>query len=222
MKEITIVTLFPDIFTGPFNQSILKRAQNRNLIHISLVNLRDYATDSYKTVDGKPYGGGQGMVLRVDVVDRCLTDLLEKSQIPRNLTRILITDPRGEVYSQSKASQYLEYDRIIIICGHYEGADERIIGLVDEQVSVGEYILTGGEIPAMIITDSITRLIPGVLKNLDATRDESFSEAGTLEYPQYTEPREYQGKSVPDVLIGGNHKLIAEWKTDHLKHRIRK
>jgi tRNA (guanine37-N1)-methyltransferase len=213
----TLISLFPEMFNGPFDQSIIKRAQNSQLVTINIVNLRDFANDSYRTVDGKPYGGGQGMILRVDIIDRCLNHILNSTNIPRNLTRILITDPRGHTYNQKVAKSYTRYHHLIILCGHYEGFDERVLTFVDEQISIGEFILTGGEIPAMAIVDSVVRLIPKVLKNPESIKDESYNDGVHLEYPQYTEPRDYFGEKVPEILLTGHHKNINSWKLNHKK-----
>ena len=201
--HISILTLFPDMFRGPFDQSIIKRAIDKNQIMISYINIRDFAADTYKTVDGHPYGGGVGMILRVDVVDRAL------KSIPKGYTILL--DAGGETYTQSKAKNLSTMDHLILICGHYEGVDQRIRSLVDEEISIGDYVLTGGEIPTMVLTDSIVRLIPGVLAKPEATIHESHTEA-FLEYPQFTEPQTYNGQTVPPVLLSGNHQKIDEWR----------
>lgn len=197
------------MFRGPFDQSILKRAVDKNQLTISYVNIRDFASDKYKTVDGHPYGGGIGMILRVDVVDRALKSI-EKGHT-------ILLDAAGQPYKQAEAKKLSTFDHLILICGHYEGVDERIRTLVDEELSIGDYVLTGGEIPAMIVVDSIVRLIPGVLAKPDATLHESFTEP-QLEYPQYTEPQIYNGHAVPPVLLSGNHKKIDDWnKSEALK-----
>ncbi|MBI3577588.1 tRNA (guanosine(37)-N1)-methyltransferase TrmD [Candidatus Gottesmanbacteria bacterium] len=201
--KFSILTLFPEMFIGPFDSSIVKRAKEKGLVTIDFVNIRDFATDTYKSVDDHPYGGGGGMVLRVDIVDAALKKLKGKK---------VLLDPRGERYSQKKAREYSKLDHLILICGHYEGVDERVKSLVDESISIGDYVLTGGEIPAMVIIDSVTRLIPGVLKKEEATRSESFTQTGVLEYPQYTRPEVYKGMNVPDILLSGDHKKIAEWR----------
>lgn len=207
--HISILTLFPDMFTGPFDQSIIKRSIDKKLITIDYINIRNFATDNYKTVDGHPYGGGVGMILRVDVVDRALQSIPKGHKI--------LLDAGGTPYTQQKAKELSKIDHLILICGHYEGVDERIRSLVDEEISIGDYVLTGGEIPAMVLTDSIARLIPGVLGKPEATVHESFSEP-LLEYPQYTEPQTYNGRAVPPVLLSGNHQKIADWrKNESLK-----
>ncbi len=212
--RFSLITLFPEMFYEALETSIIGRAAKKKLITIEFIQLRDYALDSYKTVDGKPYGGGSGMILRVDVIDRALTKILRSSRIARSQTRIILTDPRGARLVQKTLSALATYTHIIIIAGHYEGVDERAGNLVDEKISLGDFILTGGEIPSMAIIDGVARLIPGVIRENAAT-DESFSEKQMHEYPQYTEPREYQGMKVPEVLLSGNHKKIEEWKKDN-------
>ncbi len=211
--RISILTLFPDMFVGPFDASIVKRAKEKKLVELSFHNIRDFASDSYKTVDDKPYGGGAGMVMRVDVVDRALA-YVRNSYSPKK-TRTVLLDPQGSPYTQKTAQRLSQIEHLILVCGHYEGIDARIRALVDEELSIGDYVLTGGEIPAMVVVDSIVRLLPGVLKKTEATLVESFS--GTpplLEFPQYTRPAEYKGKSVPTVLLSGNHQDIARWRDE--------
>ncbi len=212
---ISILTLFPDMFAGPFNNSIIKRAKEKGIVDISFVNIRDFATDKYKTVDDHPYGGGVGMILRVDVVDRALQNIKDKQN-----SRIILLDPQGTPYTQAKAKNLSIFDHLIFICGHYEGVDERIRSLVDEEISIGDYVLTGGEIPAMVVVDSVVRLLPGTLTKPHATVDESFS-APLLEYPQYTRPETYKGMKVPDILLSGDHKKIKTWRKQEAHTRTR-
>jgi tRNA (guanine37-N1)-methyltransferase len=220
--KISILTLFPEMFRGPFAVSMIKRAQLKNLVDLSIVNIRDFATDKHKSVDDKPYGGGVGMIMRVDVVDRAITATLSQSQIPRSATAIILTDPKGNQFTQAKAKTYSQtISHLLIVCGHYEGCDARLDRLVDEKISVGPYVLTGGEIPAMIVVDSVVRLIPGVLTQPAATTVESFSDPDILEYPQYTRPETYQGQTVPEILLSGNHAEIEKWQKTHVSH-IRK
>lgn len=210
--HISILTLFPDMFDGPFDQSIIKRAIDKKLMSIEYINIRNFATDKYKTVDGHPYGGGVGMLLRVDVVDRAL------QSVGKGHTVLL--DAGGTPYTQRKAKELSSIDHLILICGHYEGVDERVRQLADEEISIGDYVLTGGEIPAMVLVDSVARLIPGVLTKPEATVHESFTEA-LLEYPQYTEPQTYKGQGVPQVLLSGNHKMIDVWRSDEAIKRTK-
>ncbi len=208
------------MFSGPFDESIVKRAQDKHLIDIHLVDIRAFAEDTYKSVDDHPYGGGQGMILRVDVIDRAL------QHVTRNALgvnkRIVLLDPQGTPYAQTKAQQLSRLDHLILLCGHYEGVDERVRDLVDEEISVGDYVLTGGEIPAMVVVDSVVRLVPGVLASEAASKDESFSgPSGILEYPQYTRPPSYKSMNVPQVLLSGDHQKIAAWREHQAKAKTK-
>jgi len=217
--KIDILTLFPEMFKGPFDESIVKRAQNKNLVEIKIHNLRNWTKDKRKTVDDRPFGGGAGMIMRVDIIDRALCDL--KDQRPKTKGKVILLTPQGKVFSQKTARRLAKEKHLIFICGHYEGVDERVREhLVDEEISIGDYVLTGGELPAMIITDTIVRLIPGVLEKSEATKNESFSirklensKIGKLlEYSQYTRPTNFKGWKVPEILLSGNHQKIAEWR----------
>lgn len=212
---ITILTLFPEMFTGPFDLSIIARAVKQKKVILDLVNIRDFAEGKYKSVDDHPYGGGAGMIMRVDVIDRAIKSI--KSYISNVKSKTILLDPRGKTYNQACAQKFSQLNHLVLICGHYEGVDERVGKLVDETVSIGDYVLTGGEIPAMVIIDSVARLIPGVLKNPLATKNESFS-GDFLEYPQYTKPVFYNQVKVPNVLLSGNHKAIAKWRREHSKN----
>ncbi len=221
-----ILTLFPEMFSGPFDQSIIKRARDSSLVTINLHNLRDWAIDKRGTVDDRPYGGGVGMILRVEPIYRALTRITNLPPISSDREKlggqkIILLDPRGKKFSQSVARGFSELEHIILVCGHYEGVDERVKEhLVDETISIGNYVLTGGEIPAMVIVDAVSRLIPGVLEKPEATSIESFSTMNDepsstnnyLEYPQYTRPEEFNGWKVPEVLLSGNHKEIEKWR----------
>lgn len=210
IMHITLLTLFPDMFTSPFASSIIARAQKNNLVTIKTVNIRDFAEGSYKTVDDHPYGGGVGMVMKVDVADRAIH--FAKNLYPDTRPYVILLDPRGTPYKQQKTKDLSTKGHLIFFCAHYEGIDERIRTLVDEQISIGDYILTGGEIPAMVLVDSIVRLIPGVLGKPESPIDESFSDPNMLEYPQYTNPQYYKNMGIPPVLLSGNHKEIEEWR----------
>jgi len=210
--KIDILTLFPKLFESVFSESLIDRAQNKKIAAITIHNLRDWSIDKYKTVDDKPFGGGPGMVMKVDVVDRALQSL------PAGY-KILLT-PQGQVFNQKIAQKLSSYKNLILICGHYEGYDERIRELIDEEISIGDYVLTGGEIPAMVIVDTIVRLLPGVVGKAASLTEESFS-AGQLEYPQYTRPENYQGKTVPPVLLSGNHKKIKQWRQAEAEKRTK-
>lgn len=202
-----IITLFPEMFAGPFDFSIVKRAREKKLVEINLHDLRKYAIDERGSVDDRPYGGGTGMILRIEPIYKALQKIKSK--------KVILLDARGKTFSQSKAREYSKLDQITLICGHYEGVDERIKEhLVDESISVGDYILTGGEIPAMTIIDTVTRLIPGVLEKPEATEIESFSQKNYKEFPQYTRPETFNGWPVPKILLSGNHAEIKNWRSN--------
>lgn len=208
--KISVLTLFPEMFQGPFDHSIIKRARQKQKIDIELVNIRDFGIGRHKIVDDKPFGGGVGMVLRVDVIEKALQSV--KNRTGEN-THTILLDARGQTFSQKKAKTLSKLDHLILIAGHYEGVDERVKKyLVDESISIGNYVLTGGEIPAMVIIDCVVRLIPSVLVKPQAILYESFSDTGYLEHPQYTRPRIYKNWPVPDILISGNHSAIEDWK----------
>ena len=203
---IDILTLFPEMFEGFINASIIKRAIEKEIIRVNLINFRDYSPLNNKQVDDTPYGGGAGMILRCEPIFECL------DSIDTEDAYIILLSPEGTKYKQDVAKRLKEHKHLIIICGHYEGFDERIKTRVDEVISIGDYILTGGEIPAMAITDSIARLLPDVITKASLD-DESFND-NLLDYPTYTKPAEYRGLKVPDVLISGNHKLINEYRKE--------
>lgn len=214
--KISILTLFPEMFTGPFEQSIIKRAQSKNIVKIEYVNIRDFGEGNHKVVDDTPYGGGIGMVLKVDVLHKAIEktkssyDTQTKEEKVKRL--VVLTSASGKPYVQKSAVTYSKIDHLIILCGHYEGVDERILAYVDEEISIGDFVLTGGEIPAMIIVDSVVRLLKGTITE-GAAEDESFSvDSNRLEYPHYTKPRIYDGHEVPEILLNGNHQKISEWR----------
>ena len=203
--KIDILTLFPEMFEGFINTSIIKRAIDAKNIEVNLINFRDYSPLNNKQVDDTPYGGGAGMILRCEPIFLCLDD------IKKDDAYVVLLSPEGTKYNQSVAKRIKnEVKHLIIICGHYEGFDERIKALVDEVISIGDFILTGGEIPAMALVDSVARLIPGVISNASLD-DESFND-NLLDYPTYTKPQEYRGMKVPDILLSGNHKKIDEYR----------
>ncbi len=207
--RIDILTLFPKMFSGPFDESIVKRAQEKGLVDIKIHDLRGYGEGERKTVDDRPYGGGVGMILRVDIIDRAISDLKKDSKS----TKVVLLDATGNKFTQGVAKELSRTKHIILIAGHYEGFDHRVQEqLVDEVISIGDYILTGGELPAMVVTDAIVRLIPSVLEKPGAIELESFSEGNMLEFPQYTRPEKYKGWKVPEVLLSGNHKEIEKWR----------
>ena len=237
--KIDILTLFPEMFKGPFSISIIKRAQDRSLVEIKVHNLRDWAEDKHKTVDDRPFGGGVGMILKIDVIDRAVYDLkysnnlkgkTQESSKDKTITKtkVILLDAGGKKFTQKEAVKISIFDHLIIICGHYEGVDFRVhTNIADETYSIGDYIMTGGEIPAMVLTDSVVRLIPGVLDKSDATKNESFQKSKylniqMLEHPQYTRPEKYFGWNVPKVLMSGNHKEIEKWKQQEALAKTKK
>ncbi len=209
--KIDILSLFPEMFTNILNESIIKRAVDKSLVEINIINFRDFSKFNNHQVDDTPYGGGSGMVLMCEPIFDCIESIKTKDSY------IILMTPDGSTYNQGIAKKLVLKKHLIIICGHYEGFDERIRSLVDEEISIGDYILTGGEIPAMAITDSIVRLIPGVI-TIDSLDSESFND-NLLDYPVYTKPREYKGMSVPEVLLSGNHEKIALWRNAERKKR---
>ncbi|MFH1062089.1 MAG: tRNA (guanosine(37)-N1)-methyltransferase TrmD [Candidatus Omnitrophota bacterium] len=205
--QIDVLTLFPEMFPGILNESILKRAQENKKARISVYNMRDWTHDARKTVDDKPYGGGPGMVIKPEPVYEACDDLCKKN------SHVILLTPQGERFNQSIAKELSNQKRILLICGHYEGFDERIRKIADREISIGDYVLTGGEIPAMVVIDAVIRLIPGVLGEEASLDDESFND-GLLEYPHYTRPRVYRNIKVPQVLLSGDHKKIAKWRCE--------
>lgn len=209
VMKIDILTLFPEMFTGPFDASIIKRAESKDIIKVEVHDLRKWGEGERRNVDDRPYGGGVGMILRVDIIDNALKDLRTKS------SKVILLDATGERYTQQKAVELAKCDHLILIAGHYEGVDHRVHeDLVDEVISIGDYVLTGGEIPAMVLVDSVIRLIPGVLGKDESSQIESHKEPGYLEYPQYTRPEDYKGHKVPKILLSGNHKEIQSWRDE--------
>lgn len=208
-KEIDIITLFPEMFKGVFGDSIIKRAIDRKILEIRLTQLRDFAFDKHKQVDDSPFGGGSGMVLKPEPMFRAVRSVLQNSTATSR--RIIIADPAGKTFNQAKAKELSQVDWLIIICGHYEGFDARIYTLADELISIGDYVLTGGEIPAMAIVDAVARMLPDVLGAADSAETDSFFD-NMLSYPQYTRPRNFEGMEVPEVLLSGNHAEIAKWR----------
>jgi tRNA (guanine37-N1)-methyltransferase len=203
--KIDILTLFPDMFLSPFNESIIKRARERELVTININNIRDFALDRHMQVDDYPYGGGAGMVMKPDVLSRAIDAVSQED------CHIIYMSPRGKYLTQSKAAELAQVKNLVILCGHYEGIDERVLNRVEEEISIGDYVLTGGEIPAMVLVDAVVRLIPGVLGDDESSVDESFSD-GLLEYPQYTRPAEFEEQTVPEVLLSGHHENIRLWR----------
>ncbi|MFH1093195.1 MAG: tRNA (guanosine(37)-N1)-methyltransferase TrmD [Candidatus Omnitrophota bacterium] len=209
--RIDVLTLFPEMFKCVLGESILKRAQEKKKAQIFIYNLRDWTHDARRTVDDKPYGGGPGMVIKPEPVFEACDELCKEN------THVILLTPQGKKYNQKLAKKILKYEHVLLICGHYEGFDERVHSLADEEISIGDYVLTGGEIPAMVIIDTVVRLIPGVLGEVCSLDDESFND-GLLEYAQYTRPAIYRKMEVPEILLSGDHKRIEKWrKTESLK-----
>ena len=209
--RIDMVTLFPEMFAGPFGDSITKRAVENGILDIHITNFRDFSFDKHKHVDDSPFGGGAGMVLKPEPMYRAVRDVLARTPEFAENRRVLIMDPSGPVFTQEKAKELAKYDQLVFICGHYEGFDARIYPLADEAISIGDFVLTGGELPAMVITDAVSRMLPGVLGDEDSAPTDSFYD-GLLEFPQYTRPREFEGMAVPEILLSGDHAKIREWR----------
>jgi len=218
--QFDILTIFPDIFNSYFQESILKRAQKQKIIRIKVYDLRKWAKNKHRTVDDTPYGGGAGMVLKIEPIFKAIQSI--KSVKSKVKTRIILFSAKGKQFNQADARRLAKYERIIMICGRYEGVDERVAEhLVDEEISIGQYVLTGGEIPAMVLVDSISRLIPGVLGNKDSLKEESYNKIlnsqfsilnSNFEYPHYTKPENFQKWKVPKVLLSGHHTEIEKWR----------
>ena len=215
--DIKIFSLFPEMFTGPLTESLLGKAREKGILNIDIINFREYATNKYMHVDDTPYGGGAGMLLMPEPIVNALEDHIPNS----SKTPIILVSPQGKVFSQEDANRLAQYDSLAFVCGHYEGFDERIRDYVTEEYSIGDYVLTGGELPTMVMIDSISRLIPGVIKEKASFEDDSFYN-GLLEYPQYTKPRVFNGKEVPEVLLSGHHKNIARWQKKEALRRTLK
>jgi tRNA (guanine37-N1)-methyltransferase len=223
-----IITIFPEIFNSYFNESIIARAQKKGLIKIKIYNLRDWTNDKHKTVDDTPYGGGAGMVMKADIIYKAIKHITHNTQhaTPKTKEKIILFSAKGKTWNQALAKKYSKLNDIIMICGRYEGVDERVVKFIDEEISIGDYVLTGGEIPAMILVDSIARLLPDVLGNADSLKEESFNSKilnQILEFPHYTRPEvlEIEGKKyrVPKVLLSGNHAEIEKWRKGKMKKK---
>ena len=213
--QLDIVTLFPAMFKGPFDESMIKKAVDKELVKINIVDLRDYAEDKHRQVDDYPYGGGKGMVLKPEPIFKCIEDLVSNFH---GSSRVILLTPQGEVLTQGKVMDLSTCEHLVLLCGHYEGVDERVREcLVDEELSIGDYVLTGGELPAMVVADAVVRLLPGLLDE-EAINEESFTD-GMLEYPQYTRPADFRGYQVPEVLLSGNHALIKQWRKEQSEKR---
>ena len=211
-----IMTLFPALVSGVLSESIIGRAAKAGIIDVRAYNIRDYSKDKHRRVDDTPYGGGKGMLMSPVPIYDCYTDVINPEKNPCERRRVIYMSAQGAVLTQAKAKELSEnYDNLIILCGHYEGVDQRIIDeIVDEEISIGDYVLTGGEIPACILVDAVSRLLPGVLSDAECYENESFSDATLLEYPQYTRPYDFRGRTGPDVLLSGHHAKIEKWREE--------
>ena len=210
--EIAILTLFPNMFAGPFSESMVKRAQERGLLSIHLHNIRDYTHDKHHMADDTPFGGGQGMVMKPEPVSEAVeAALVEVSSVEGQRTPVILLTPQGRPFTQAIAQVLSKHPALVFICGHYEGVDARAEALATDSISIGDYVLTGGELPAMVIVDAVARLLPGVLGDDMSAVDDSFA-TGLLEGPAYTRPAEYRGESVPDVLLSGDHGAVGKWR----------
>ena len=211
--KIDVLTLFPAMFAGPLDESIIKRARDAGRLDLTIHQLRDYTHDRHKTVDDRPFGGGPGMLLKPEPIFEAVESLM------REKTRVVLMSPSGRKFDQAIARELAQQKHLLIVTGHYEGFDERIReGLADDELSIGDYVLTNGALPAMVVIDTVTRLLPGVLGDDASSTEESFSH-GLLEYPQWTRPAEFRGMKVPDVLVSGNHAEIAKWRAEQAKKR---
>ena len=205
MMKIDIITIFPEMFKGPLDISLIKRAKERGIVEIDIHNLRDYTDDKHRSVDDYPYGGGAGMVMKPEPIFKAVRALKKEG------SEVILLTPQGEVYNQKIAEELSKKAHLIFICGRYEGVDERVRNIVTREISIGDYILSGGELPALVIIDSVIRLLPGVVGDPGSLKEESF-QGGLLEYPQYTHPRNFEGMEVPEVLLSGNHEKIRRWR----------
>ena len=206
--KIDVLTLFPAMFAGPLDESIIKRARQKGLLDLKIHDLRDWTHDRHRTVDDRPFGGGPGMLLKPEPLFEAVESL------KRETTRVILFSPSGRKFDQNVARELAQQEDLLLITGHYEGFDERVReALVDDELSIGDYVLTNGALPAMVVVDAVTRLLPGVLGDDESSHDESFS-AGLLEYPQYTRPADFRGMKVPEVLLSGNHAEIAKWRRE--------
>lgn len=222
--QFHFLTLFPEIFPPVLSSSLMGKAQAKGLVQCQVTDVRDFATDKHQKADDTPYGGGEGMVMKADVLyaawDHAMKSAMAKEQPARTAT--IFMSPQGKTLTQALAKDLAQFDRLIFVCGHYEGIDERFIErCVDHEISIGDYVLTGGELPALVVADTISRLVSGVVGNADSVSKDSF-ENGLLKYPQYTKPREFEGLTVPDILLSGDHKKIAQWRQAQMEERTKK
>jgi len=217
--KIYVISAFPGLFEGPLSESIVRRALDKKKVEIHLIDLRDYSEDKHRSVDDYPYGGGPGMILKPEPFFNAMRALKQEHAVKAR--RVILLSPQGEPYSQKLANELAQEDELVFLCGHYKGVDERVRqGLVTEEISIGDYVLTGGELAAMVVIDSVVRLIPGVISDLDSARSDSF-ENGLLDCAYYTRPEEYAGMKVPEVLLSGNHAEIKKWRQNQALQRTK-
>ena len=210
--RIDVLTIFPKMFDSVLDESIIKRARGKGVVEINIIDLRLFSTDKHRKVDDKPFGGGPGMVMNAEPFFEAVNYIRKKTKDSRLKTRTILLSPKGRRFNHGLAKKLSKYEHMVLLCGHYEGIDERVTShLADEELSIGDFVLTGGELPAMVIIDSVVRLLPGALGDDDSSKNESFSE-NLLEYPHYTRPADYKGMKVPDVLLSGDHEKIKEWR----------
>ena len=210
--KVDVLTLFPAMFAGPMDESILRRAQEKRRLELTIRDLRDWTHDRHRTVDDEPYGGGPGMVLKPEPIFEAIEELAGET------TQVVMLSPQGQPFRQSKARELAEHEHLLLLCGAYEGFDERVRSLVNHELSIGDYVLTNGALPAMVVIDAVTRLLPGVLGDDASSAEESFSE-NLLEYPQYTRPADFRGMKVPEVLLSGNHGAVEAWRQEQATNR---
>lgn len=213
--KIDFVSLFPEMLEPVMGASIVGRARTNGLVEVGVVNPRDFSTDKHRKVDDRPFGGGAGMVLQPGPMAAAIKSVKKRG------SRVVFMSPQGHTFTQKEAMRLSKQKHLVLVCGHYEGVDERLMPLFDEEISIGDYVLTGGELPALVVADAVVRILPGVLKKEDAAAAESFS-SGLLDYPQYTRPRLWRGKKVPDILLSGDHKKISEWRTNAARRTTRR
>ncbi len=209
--RIDVLTIFPEMFSGVFGASMLGRAQENGLLELHVHNIRDYTDNKHKKTDDYPFGGGAGMVMMAQPIFDCVDSVLEGQKARR-----ILLSPRGKTLDQKLAKELAGEERLLLLCGHYEGVDERVMSIMDEEISIGDYVLTGGELPAMVLVDCLSRFIPGVLGSEESAEDESFAD-GLLEYPQYTRPADFRGMKVPEVLLNGHHAKIQQWRLEQAR-----
>lgn len=214
--RIDLLTLFPEFFQSPLDQSMLRRAQTLGKVEFRVINLRDFTADRHQVTDDRPFGGGPGMVMKPEPLVAAIRGVRQEAPD----TKVILLSPAGRLLDQETALELAKNPGLLLVCGHYEGVDERVRGFIDDEISIGDYVLTGGEIPALVVVDAVTRLIPEVLGNEAATAEESF-QTGVLEYPHYTRPREFEGHQVPEVLLSGDHARIARWRREQALRRTR-